>query len=264
METNQFFSLKRFYLLLRNDLLINYKTYLFTIIGAFIVGFVIFYINMPTYFRSSIFDKNDYMEIVAICLLGLGVFIGLSFPEMSNKIKTTNFLLLPASTFEKFLVQFSIRIIGGILLFLLIIWLDAHLARWAILNIYKGLDPSMIRLLNYSETFKTDNNIIWVLIFSILSMGTYLFSIRLFFKKNALVKTVISFGLIIYIMVCLMVIFSHIFYPETTGFNIELKEYQLEFDPSFSNIKIWAFSSLILSGLFLLPLGYFKFKEKQV
>lgn len=264
METNQFFSLKRFYLLLRNDLLINYKTYLFTLIGAFIVGFVIFYMSMPKQYPASTFDNNDYMQISAICLLGLGVFIGLSFPEMNNKIKATNYLLLPASTFEKFLVQFTLRFVGGILLFILILWIDAHLARWSILNTHKGLDTTIIEEVNIRDMFKGAKlRTILPLIFAILSLGTYLFSIRLFFKKNALVKTVISFGLVLYCMFCLMVVFSHLFYPQTTGFNVELKEYELTTLP-FRNVELWFYSIMYLSGLFLIPLGYFKLKEKQV
>lgn len=264
METNQFFSLKRFYLLIKNDLLINYKTYLFTLMGAFIAGFVIFYISMPKSFPASAFDNDNYMQIAVICLFGLGVFVGLSFPELSNKIKTTNYLLLPASTFEKFLVQFSLRFIGGSLLFTVIIWLDAHLARWIILNVFEGFDSTIIEKVNIHAMFKGAKFYsILPFIFAILSIGTYLFSIRLFFRKNALVKTVISLGFVVYIMFCLMVLFSHLFYPQTTGFNVTLNEYELTFLP-IRNVELWFHSIMYLSGLFLLPLGYFKLKEKQV
>jgi len=220
--------------------------------------------SMPKQYPASTFDNNDYMQIAAICLLGLGVFIGLSFPEMNNKIKATNYLLLPASTFEKFLVQFSLRFIGGILLFILILWIDAHLARWSIQHVYKGFDTTIIEDVNILEMTKGAKlHQILPLVFAILSLGTYLFSIRLFFKKNALVKTVISFGLIVYIMACLMVVFSHLFYPETHGFNVDLKHYDLSILP-VTNIEMYFFSIMYLSGLFLLPLGYFKLKEKQV
>jgi hypothetical protein len=37
MESTRFFSLSRFALLMRNDFLLNYKKYLFTIAGAFIL-----------------------------------------------------------------------------------------------------------------------------------------------------------------------------------------------------------------------------------
>jgi len=264
METNQFFSLKRFYQLLRNDVLINYKTYLLTFIGAFFLGFAIFYMDMPKHNVGYVYNHINYMRIVIISLFGLGVFVGLSFPEMSNKIRATNYLLLPASTFEKYLVQFLIRFIGGIILFILIIWLDTHLARWTILNFYKELDPLTIQKLTFQNMINGEKtHIMLAMIFAILSLGSYLFSVRLFFKKNALVKTVISFGIVVYILFCLTVMFSHLFYPETNGFNVNLKEYELT-NLHVRNVEFWLYSIMYLSGLFLLPLGYFKLKEKQV
>jgi hypothetical protein len=262
METNQFFSLKRFCLLLKNDLRINYKTYLITISGAFLVGYLIFYVNMPKT-GGRLFMSTNYMQSLFFCLFGLGVFVGLSFPEMSNKIKTSNYLMLPASTFEKFMAQFLLRFVVGIILFILMIWLDTSLARWTSLHLNK-IDPISIEVFNIESAFKGMKlHTFLSLVFAILSIGCYLFSIRLYFKKNALVKTVLSFGVFVYLMVCLMVLLSHLFYPGTEGFRINLNEYELSFLP-IRNVEFWFSSIFYLSGLFLLPLGYYKLKEKQV
>jgi len=264
METNQFFSLKRFYLLLRNDLLINYKTYLFTLIGACIVGYLVFFTSMPKHEIGRDFGKNEYFTSLIFYLLGLGVFVGLSFPEMNNKIKASKYLLIPSSIFEKFLAQFVLRIIGGFILITLLFWSDAYLARWTILSIYKFIEPSNIKLPQFSFFYQGSDTYLKVaLTFCIFSLATYLFSIRLFFKKNALVKTLISFGLLAYLIVCFHVILSHIFYPETVGFDVNLKNYDLPF-LHINNVEFWMSSIMILSGFFLLFLGYFKLKEKQV
>ena len=49
MNSNKFFSFSRFYRLLMNDILINYKKYLLIILAAFIMGFVFLYSNMPKF-----------------------------------------------------------------------------------------------------------------------------------------------------------------------------------------------------------------------
>src|SRR5665647_263187 len=115
MNSNKFFSFSRFYLLMRNDIMLNYKKYLFTIAGAFILGFIFLYMSMPQIividdnFKVDgliAFDSRRYLSIFIMCLFGLGTFVGSAFSELSNKVKTSNYLLIPASTFEKFLCQF--------------------------------------------------------------------------------------------------------------------------------------------------------------
>jgi hypothetical protein len=100
-------------------------------------------------------------------------------------------------------------------------------------------------------------------ILGIFSFGMYLFSVKLFFKKMGLVKTIISLVVLFYVLAGIMIIFSHIFFPETVGFNVKLEEHTTTFH-SVSNMEIWIYSICYFSSLFLLPLSYFKLKEKQV
>ena len=147
MKSNTFFSFSRFYLLLRNDILINYKKYLFMVLGAFVVGYIVLYWQMP---------KVDSI-----------------YPD-----------------------------------------------------------------------FKADNYT------------------PIFFKRFALVKTIISLVALSAIFWCIMVVFSHLFYPEIIGFTVYFNSYYLTTD--ITNFLIWICSISFLSWLFFLPLGYFKLKEKQV
>jgi len=291
MKTNQFFSFSRFYKLLKNDLLINYKQYLFTVIGAFIVGFVILYSSMPhIHFNDeyfSIFGASKYKSIFILSLFGLGAFVGLAFPNLSSKVKISSYLLMPTSIFEKFLSQFLIRIMAGLAIFLLIFWIDAHLARFVSLSQmtdyqthqhyaegYKIIEKFDFKMLVYGHTEhnQTGTNVTriiyntpfesWTISLVFLSLGFYLFSVRLFFQKLGLVKTVISAVVLFFIGAVLMVGFSHLFYPETKGFDMKLQTYELS--SKVNNFGFWIFVMACISILFLLPLGYFKLKEKQV
>lgn len=266
MKSNTFFSFNRFYLLLRNDILINYKKYLFTVLGAFIVGYLILFWQMPTVENIyANFIANNYNTAFFTGLLGLGAVVGMAFPELENKIKTSNYLMLPASAFERMTVQFLIRVIGAGILYLVVFWLDAHLARFSALRISQGhIDAHRIESFHFSGLLIVKNDLLSKLafIFGIFSIGMYLFSIRIFFKRFALVKTIISLVALYALLMCVMVLFSHLFYPETIGFRVNVENYDLA--PNLTNNEIYGYSISLLSWLFFLPLGYFKLKEKQV
>jgi len=282
MKSNQFFSFNRFYLLLRNDILLNHNKYLLTIAGAFIIGFVIIYMQMPNYMMSYTNGKIDsisYYRTFLFCLLGYGAFVGLSFSELSSKIKTSNYLLVPASTFDKFISQFTIRVLAGTAIFLFIFWVDAHLARIAILSHIKNVNGQLAgpEKYDYIEKFhftmlliKSKYPVItyWKLfdgigqILTLFSYGVFLFSVKIFFRKLGLIKTGISLVAAIYLLVVLMICFSHLFYPETIGFKQANLEYKLS--NGYSNNEVFFNSIAYLAPLFLIPMGYFKLKEKQL
>ena len=282
MNSNKFFSLSRFYLLMRNDILLNHKKYLLTIVGAFVLGFIFIYLQFPTFSYNGTFlgfDATRYLSLFEMCLLGLGAFVGSSFSELSSKIKTSNYLLIPASTFEKFLSPFVIRVIAGTVIFLFIFWVDTHLARFAIISQIKDTHNQIANSVKYSfiEKFhysmlliKTKYPVVtyWRLfegigtLLTCFSLGIFLFSVKIFFRKLGLIKTVISLVAALYSIIVLMMCFSHLFYPETTGFDTANIDYILP--NGYYNGIIFFYSIGYLAPLFLLPLGYFKLKEKQL
>lgn len=279
-----FFSFNRFYLLLRNDILLNHKKYLLTIAGAFILGFIVLYTSMPGYVHKGdfrfVFDAQRYTTAFGMCLLGLLAFVGSAFSELSTKIKTSNYLMLPASTFEKILSQFVIYVLAGSAIFVIVFWVDAHLARYAILSNLKSvynedLGPDKSK---YIEVFKYSMLLIknkypaisywnWfeglAIIFGMFSIGMYFFSVKIFFKKLGLIKTAISLIAVVYLGAVVMTLLSHIFYPETKGFDISnALDYKLP--NGLFNFEMWLYLSAYCVSLFIIPFGYFKLKEKQL
>jgi hypothetical protein len=101
-----------------------------------------------------------------------------------------------------------------------------------------------------------------LILFSVISIGMYLYVVPLFFKKQALIKTILSFFALILAYATCLVLYSHLFNPETKGFDITLKEFNVT-DQMDSNILM--FHILIdVAWIFLLFLGYFKLKEKRL
>jgi hypothetical protein len=262
MNTSNFFSPQRFFRFLKSDLLLNQKRYLFAVLGAAIGIYLLLLFMMATNHGRF----NDYLGAFIMCSFGLGAFIGNAFPDLNDKIKTANYILYPASTFEKVLSQFLMYVVFGSLFFLGMFWIDAHLARWTMFlkesvqtgeYVIGSFKYSMI--LENNMPIETAAKILVILL--IWNIGVFLFAARLFFRRFALVKTVITGIALFALGACLMVLFSHLFFPETNGFNIESRGYKVVGE--IYNVMIFAYA-LELSWLFFLPFAYFKLKEKQI
>lgn len=285
MYSNKFFSFSRFYLLLRNDILLNHKKYLLTIAGAFILGFIFLYTSMPSYVHKGdfrfVFDAQRYTTAFGLCLLGLLAFVGSAFSELSTKVKTSNYLLLPASTFEKFLSQFVIYALAGTAIFLIVFWVDAQMARYLALSKLKATNNELlgpdkgkyIEVFNYSMLLiKNKYPVIsywnWLnglaMIFGMFSIGMYFFSVKIFFKKLGLIKTAISFIAVVYLGTVVMSLLSHIFYSDTKSFFEISNEMDYKLANGLFNFEIWMYLSAYCVSLFIIPFGYFKLKEKQL
>ena len=261
MKTNRFFNFKRFYRLLSYDLRMNGKRYLSFLAGGIVIFYLILLIGMIN--LSSNFGYNNYILLFSLSLLGLEFFTGSAFPELSNKIKTGNYLLLPASTFEKTASQILTYVVFGSIFFLLIFWVDAYLAKRTILHIYPERLEATIVNFRYLEMLKAMPTLSigdkYQIAMSAVFDVSFLFTARLFFKRFAVVKSFIALLAVKFVHSCYMVLFSHVFYPGIT--NTRLPIYDLT--SGISNIDFYyrLFYSL---WIFFLPLAYYKLKEKQV
>ena len=260
MKTNRFFSFKRFGLLLSSDFRLNGKRYLFSLATGVVILYLILLIGMTI--TSSNFTARDYSKIFFVCAFALCAFEGSVFPEFGNRIKTGNYLLLPASALEKIVSQFLIYIVLGTLFFLLIFGIDTYLARWSALQMEFVLRSGItIEKFHYSMLSRiTDNPDSYMMI---ISTGLFLFTSRLLFRRYASIKSIILLIALILLLRCGMTLLSHIFYPdETVGFDITLPQYELA--SGLYNIQLYWNILIYSTWVFFLPFAYYKLKEKQV
>jgi hypothetical protein len=265
MKQNKYFSPQRFVRLFRNDLLINQKAYLYTPIGLLIAVYILSLLGLrnsnPSYVQNAVYLPNFIFY-----LLGIISLISTSFPALKDQIKTSNYLLLPGSTIEKYLLQFVVRIVIFIPLALVIFWIGTHLAKASLLpNPERGFDPSKIPYFYFSDLFKNVPSFRdkLVIITSIFSLATLLFAGSAYFNRFALVKTAIVVAVVSFLVILTFVCFSHIFYPdETMGFDMKLKIYEIT--DNINNVQLAAYLLGCLSWIFFLVLGYFKLKEKEI
>jgi len=99
-------------------------------------------------------------------------------------------------------------------------------------------------------------------IFIIFSVAMYLFSTKIFFRKLAFIKSVISLVVLWFTFYCIMILLSIAFYPSVNFFTIHYDVYNVT--SSLKNFEVFTYAIAGISWMFFLPLGYFKLKEKQV
>jgi len=277
MPFNNFFNFNRFVLLMKQDLLIHRKKYVLTLTGLGLVTYLLAYwflfVNKSSLASFAGRINELYMVCFAFFMMGVGVAVGTAFPELKDKIKTANYLLTPGSAFEKFLVQFMIRIGLFVPMALGIFWIVIRLAKASLIpEMLFGnqfFDPTLISnfefrlLVTYGH-----NNEMWPLweimsvFVGIFSYGTYLFAGASYFKSYALIKSVVFSILVFFGCILLFVLLSHVFYPEEThGFNVQLESFPVTED--IGSIELAVLLLAVISWIFFLPVTYFKLKEKE-
>lgn len=221
---NKTFDLHRFGMVLRWDLLTNWKSYFYSIAGL-AIGIIMLSISMLYSFPHSYFiverDLNYYYEcrmtgfLAAIFILFIFISACNIFSNMKTKLQRESFMMLPANNLEKYAARFLMMSIGSIIM-MLIATLIADFVQF-ILSFFMtpGYHASIIGS-SLSQIYKaaTDagNNPISILAWqykidaAILgwSFLTMIYSFCLlggtFFRKQPIILTAVS-GIIIFMII---------------------------------------------------------------
>ena len=221
---NKTFDLHRFGMVLRWDLLTNWKGY-FNRIAGLAIGIILLSISMLYSFPHSYFiverDLNYYYEcrmtgfLAAIFILFIFISACNIFSNMKTKLQRESFMMLPAYNMEKYAARFLMMSVGSILI-MVIATLIADFVQF-ILSFFMtpGYHASIIGS-SLSQIYKaaTDagNNPISILAWqykidaAILgwSFLTMIYSFCLlggtFFRKQPIILTAVS-GIIIFMII---------------------------------------------------------------
>ena len=220
---NKTFDLHRFGMVLRWDLLTNWKGY-FNRIAGLAIGIILLSISMLYSFPHSYFiverDLGNYYEcrmtgfLAAIVILFFFVSACNIFGNMKTKLQRESFLMLPANNLEKYAARFLMMSVGSILM-MLIATLIADFVQF-VLSFFMtpGYHASIIGS-SLSQIYKTTvagNNPISILAWhekidaAMLgwSFLTMIYSFCLlggtFFRKQPIILTAVS-GIIIFMII---------------------------------------------------------------
>ena len=189
MKTNNFFDPDRFFGLLKQDILFNFKFYLSFMVGLSIGIYVFSYLLIRNVDPSIPYYMIAYDNLQNILLGAMMIFIGMSFPAFRNQTSTCYFLLTPGSAFEKMLVQLVVRFVLFIPLALILLHLGTLLAIASMQpNPKSGFDPLFVDSFNFRSYF-FDSGFFTLRAMRDLALLFLVFAGSVFFKKYAFVKT---------------------------------------------------------------------------
>lgn len=188
-------------MLFRSSFLINRKLMTITLAGVSGILFVtLLLLQMLTRFAN--WHQQEYLITFFVFFLLLGaVYTSLSFPAFRSGIRSVNYLMLPASTFEKFLFEFTTRILAFIIIMPIIFWMVANLEA-RIAYHYRPIlgRPDFSFTDGWNDLFNNKGMTGWVILLIvnlIFMVFTSTFAGAAYFSKSPLIKTVFTLSIIL-------------------------------------------------------------------
>ena len=263
METRHTFSFQRLVLLGKHSLIINKK-----LIGITLTAMIGMMILVLIFFQSmenfKTWQNSYYETIFAFFFFAWGIiYSSLSFPYFRSKEKSMTYLMLPASSSEKFVFELLSRIVIYILFMPLVFWTVANLEGAIVHHFVPELTNYRFSFIDPGFTNGSPiENEGW-LAFAFVQGGLFVF-IAAFtgashFSKSPLLKTLFAITLIVA---------GYFIFIYLTFKGLSLNEFDADKNRIFAitNKKnaLTAFSiAVTILNLCLLTIALFRLKEKE-
>lgn len=245
------FSLKRFGLLLRREIIENGRPVLLAMITLFGFSLIVFLLNQQNG-QSQTNGFNAFIGFYLITYIALGLLVvGMAFPDFRNKGRATTLLAIPATNFEKWLSSFLLTSIGFFIVF--------HIG--ALIFYY-----TTVLLVGHGFTFKSgairsfkDMTLIFLFLHSLFFLGATMFKrIPVLFSGLILIIFFLLFSATIEIFESSFMGTKYMLDLQDFNFRLQSMEYG-QFNLSYFSPYIWYVFPIILWAT-----SYFKFKEKEI
>ncbi len=112
----QYFEISRFWLLLKMEMIRNRKGVYMTLVIVLGISFFLGLLLTPVLEPGLIHYKHSSGYAFLMLTAGF-IMSGTAFRDLGNPLKRVNYLMLPVSTFERFLVMWLLTSIGWVVLF---------------------------------------------------------------------------------------------------------------------------------------------------
>jgi hypothetical protein len=272
---NQFFSFRRFSLLVSKHWADNKKRYGLSVLAF--IGLLITWFVLTLLVAGDERMSGDVQQITFfLSLFGVGTFYASQyFRDLGSRAKGINFLLVPASAFEKLLCSLLFTVVLFFVVFVTVFYLvdalmvaianaipaaNGHAGKPAVMNVFKVI---LIR-------FNRDSTINFLLFFFSVQSVFLLGSI--FFEKYSFIKTIITCFVTGFVLFCLMYFFNEVLLPKgdyPSGF---LTSYRVHVDGMNDHLvqvprwigEVLRFGAMYAAAPFFWIVTYYRLKEKQV
>jgi len=254
MKTDLFNS-SRFGLLLKRQIILNYKTWLTALIS--VGGAIIFiaFLNLVFSQDNSWISIFDSLGVVAFFITGL-VFASLSFSEMGTYSKSLQYITLPASMFEKFTASWLLTSMGYVIFSTFTLLVSSAFMGFISLVAFKG------EFLMFNPFTSQYGNAILAYFIA----HTIFFLGAVWFKKAAFFKTLLTMFVIniitnTWFFAWVMIVINP--FKMALEMNNTYIPFQ-SFTGIESVIQFWVITFSILISVILLITAWIRFKEREV
>jgi hypothetical protein len=188
MQPSNVFHAPRFGAYFKKHIVDNYRLYLMSLIVLCGLILTVMLFAVFTSGERPYTDGNPFY-LVLLFIAGL-IFTGFSFNQFSDKPKGVDYLLLPASHFEKFLTTWLITTVGFILVYNLAFYVSVLIAS-GLFSLREGKVDSYDWLHPFKKEFIVAFEA-WFLAQAVIMLGS------IYFTKFSLIKTL--FFLILFVV----------------------------------------------------------------
>ncbi len=152
MSANNTFHLPRFFKLAQQNLIHNQRLIALALVG-FSGGlfFLFFLIQLSNNLQQGTQPDIFLPAFLAIFMGSGALFCGNAFPSFRSKEKTFGYLMLPASTFEKYLLEILTRLAALFLVLPALFWLIFHFEGFVFQLFYSDASFEMLDLSRLAE-----------------------------------------------------------------------------------------------------------------
>lgn len=273
---NQFFRFKRFSQLVAKHWADNKKRYglsVLAFIGLLIAWFVF---TILTRMDSTPMSREVQTVTYFFTLFATGTFYASQyFNDLGSRPKGINFLLVPASTFEKLLCS----LLYSVLLFFVVFTASFYLADVLMVALAKaftgttagGGKPVVVNIFDIIPLpFNRDTTINFLFFFFSVQAAFLLGSV--YFEKYSFIKTIICCFIAGFILFCFLYFFGEVLLPKgdySRGFLTSYRVYVDGANDRLVQIPEWIgrvllFLLMYAVAPFLWLATYYRLKEKQV
>lgn len=153
MNTNRYFSFSRLGLVMKRDFMENWKTNLYTFLGISLAFLLVYLLYMNDSNGSSNDFINDYAGAFAsITSYLLVYFASETMKNMRTKEQRFSYLMLPATSLEKF-VSRALYVTVGMFVMILLASLLAEVVRWAFMPFFDQM-PDELKMCVWPDAWR--------------------------------------------------------------------------------------------------------------
>lgn len=270
---NQIFNWSRFTAALRKEVVENWRTIVFTILGIYLLLTVImilgnFIDSISDNIVSSLMNMVPQKTVFFMLAIALMVVASLSFRNLKSKNGRVALFTSPSSTLEKFLVNILIYVVGSIVVFFACAQL-ADLTRIGILSLVGADDlivPGPINFLSAINDTVTGIGSIepvakgmrWIFWLSLLATpGMYLLG-SVLWPRLSLLKTFAASQILSIVVMIIAITLTNVLIPEDEIVN------WLKNIVESGTLTNWIAISLGVQAVLYWGLSWYLFKRKDV